>query len=216
MKRKSIMMLFGTFFLILLTTLNLNGTKEILAIEQLENDKIDFTDKSIKVEFYEETDEFNNTRNKLLSIDNEKFITEENIEGNKKSMEAINDEYKIEYICWKEEEKFINSITVTSFNKNKTINELNRQVALLGFNGKKKTRYFQQIKGKIKSENYQVEELNETLESLDLISNEHLEIVNGTCGKATFNNGNKLTYSINNYTSGKYLIIGTPMIFSIY
>ena len=217
MKKNSGKVLFSTFFLFILTTINFISSKEILAIEKSGGNDVDFISRGVKIEFTTNNDEFEINKNRLLKINCEKFTIKSFAKDElRKVFEATNSKYDISIIQWKENGHYISNVEIINKQKEKSFRSFAREICNLGFNSKDNLRYFEEVKGRINNNSYTVKDLNIDLKSLGISENEYLKINNGTCGKITLDNGKKLTYSISDYESGKYLIIGTPMIFSTY
>ncbi|SHK63654.1 hypothetical protein SAMN02745163_04160 [Clostridium cavendishii DSM 21758] len=82
-----------------------------------------------------------------------------------------------------------------------------------------KPQYFSYVKGKLKTEK-QISDVNTMLKE-KLIENgaikfNSIPINSGITGVASNNKNLKLNYSISEYSGGKYLILGTPIIFTTY
>lgn len=111
----------------------------------------------------------------------------------------------------KEKESKI-EIEIISNNKEKNYKLMEDLTHLQNSNGSK-IRYFQYIKGKINSVDSGINNIknNSNLKNIEII-----EIYNGYVGTAEYNKRNKISFAINNYDTGCYLIIGTPEIFATY
>ncbi|SFU78735.1 hypothetical protein SAMN04487886_116112 [Clostridium sp. DSM 8431] len=109
-----------------------------------------------------------------------------------------------------------NNVTIVDFaiienNKNYSILKLMKELTKLQGKNVYDIRYFQYIKEKINNINDTLVEINKLPEIKNI---DTLDIHNGYVGEGKFNNGERVNIALNNYDTGNYLIIGTPVIFT--
>lgn len=103
--------------------------------------------------------------------------------------------------------------------KNVNIKELVKKLEKLVDDTFTKPQYFSYVKGKLNSQK-EINKINEELKER-LINNgaqkvNSIPINSGITGVASNNTDLNLNYSISEYSGGKYLIVGTPTIFTTY
>lgn len=103
-------------------------------------------------------------------------------------------------------------IKIVNYEKENNINKLMKELIELQNNNGNDKKYFSYIKSRINN-------IEETLK--DVKNNKNLKDVrtininNGYTGIAKYKN-EKINFAINNYDTGSYLVIGTPIIFTTY
>lgn len=111
------------------------------------------------------------------------------------------------------DEDTIVCLTIINHNKDITISKLMKELTELQGKNIFDIRYFQYIKGKINN----IDDRLVKIKNLHQISKiDTLDIHNGYVGTANINNGGRVNIALNNYNTGNYLIIGTPVIFTTY
>ena len=103
-------------------------------------------------------------------------------------------------------------IKIVNYDKENNINKLIKELIEFQNNNGNDIRYFSYIKGKISNieETIKYVENNKNLKGMRTIN-----INNGYTGIAKYKN-EKINFAINNYNTGSYLTIGTPIIFTTY
>ncbi len=103
-------------------------------------------------------------------------------------------------------------IKIVNYEKRNNVNKLINNLIKLQNSAAKNIRYFSYIKGKVSN----IEEtLKEIKNNKDLKDIKTVNINNGYTGTAKYKN-EKINFAINNYDTGSYIIIGTPIIFTTY
>ena len=103
-------------------------------------------------------------------------------------------------------------IKIVNYDKENNINKLMKELIELQNNNGNDIRYFSYIKSKVSNieETLKYIENNKNLKGVRTIN-----INNGYTGIAKYKN-EKINFAINNYNTGSYLTIGTPIIFTTY
>ena len=103
-------------------------------------------------------------------------------------------------------------IKIVNYDKENNINKLIKELIELKNNNGNDIRYFSYIKSKVSNieETLKYVENNKNLKGVRTIN-----INNGYTGIAKYKN-EKINFAINNYNTGSYLTIGTPIIFTTY
>ncbi|MDY4079703.1 MAG: hypothetical protein SOY42_13150 [Clostridium sp.] len=103
-------------------------------------------------------------------------------------------------------------IKIVNYDKEDNINKLIKELIKLQNNNGNDIRYFSYIKSRVNN-------IEETLKNLENNKNlkgmQTININNGYTGIAKYKN-EKINFAINNYDTGSYLVIGTPIIFTTY
>ena len=164
----------------------------------------------VKIEYYtsdKAIDEIDRLNRRLLK--DYKMVC---LNSSENSLEFSNGNRSIYVFGYDKEKESKIEIEVISRNKEKLC-DLMEVLTHLQNNNKNKARYFQYIKGKINNVESTIKSIknNTRLENIEI-----LDIYNGYVGTAEYNKYNKISFAINNYDTGCYLIIGTPAIFTTY
>lgn len=103
-------------------------------------------------------------------------------------------------------------VKIVNYEKENNINKLMKELIKLQNNNGNDIRYFSYIKSKVSNieETLKDVENNKSLKDVRIIN-----INNGYTGIAKYKN-EKINFAINNYDTGSYLVIGTPIIFTTY
>lgn len=103
-------------------------------------------------------------------------------------------------------------VKIVNYEKENNINKLMKELIKLQNNNGNDIRYFSYIKSKVSNieETLKDVENNKNLKDVRIIN-----INNGYTGIAKYKN-EKINFAINNYDTGSYLVIGTPIIFTTY
>ena len=103
-------------------------------------------------------------------------------------------------------------VKIVNYEKENNINKLMKELIKLQNNNGNDIRYFSYIKSKVSN-------IEETLKNVENNKNlkgvRTININNGYTGIAKYKN-EKINFAINNYDTGSYLVIGTPIIFTTY
>lgn len=170
----------------------------------------EFSEVGVKIEYYitdKTIGEIDRLNKELL-----KYYKMVCLNSSENSLEFF-DENRYVYVFGYDKEKESKiEIEVISYNEEK-ICDLMEVLTHLQNNKGNKIRYFQYIKGKINNVDTTIKDIknNTELENMKI-----LDIYNGYVGTAEYKKCNKISFAINNYDTGCYLIIGTPAIFTTY
>jgi len=171
-----------------------------------------FTQNGVRLE-YHTTNNINNEILNLKKFFEKQFKEEANVEQN---TIVLTDKYKdIKVIVWKDKDETKVQISYVNSDSKITTNQLKKEVEQIQNIAAKKTKYFNFVKVKIIEERKQnilgVLKRNIKEETL-----EELNIVNGKTAKGRLIDGSKINFSFMTYDKGKYLVLGTPVIFITY
>ena len=103
-------------------------------------------------------------------------------------------------------------IKIVNYEKRNNVNKLMNNLIKLQNSAAKNIRYFSYIKGKVSNIEETIKEIKNNKDLKDIKT---VNINNGYTGTAKYKN-EKINFAINNYDTGSYIIIGTPIIFTTY
>ena len=148
-------------------------------------------------------------RIKLLIL---KYKNLNNIKSTNNYLEAKTEDEEISIYTYNEKFGCKVEIKIVNYDKENNINKLIKELIELKNNNGNDIRYFSYIKSKVSNieETLKYVENNKNLKDVRIIN-----INNGYTGIAKYKN-EKINFAINNYNTGSYLTIGTPIIFTTY
>ena len=148
-------------------------------------------------------------RIKLLIL---KYKNLNNIKSTNNYLEAKTEDEEISIYTYNEKFGCKVEIKIVNYDKENNINKLIKELIELKNNNGNDIRYFSYIKSKVSNieETLKYVENNKNLKGVRTIN-----INNGYTGIAKYKN-EKINFAINNYNTGSYLTIGTPIIFTTY
>ena len=148
-------------------------------------------------------------RIKLLIL---KYKNLNNIKITNNYLEAKTEDEEISIYTYNEKFGCKVEIKIVNYDKENNINKLIKELIELKNNNGNDIRYFSYIKSKVSNieETLKYVENNKNLKGVRTIN-----INNGYTGIAKYKN-EKINFAINNYDTGSYLVIGTPIIFTTY
>lgn len=148
-------------------------------------------------------------RIKLLIL---KYKNLNNIKITNNYLEAKTEDEEISIYTYNEKFGCKVEIKIVNYDKENNINKLIKELIELKNNNGNDIRYFSYIKSKVSNieETLKYVENNKNLKGVRTIN-----INNGYTGIAKYKN-EKINFAINNYNTGSYLTIGTPIIFTTY
>lgn len=148
-------------------------------------------------------------RIKLLIL---KYKNLNNIKITNNYLEAKTEDEEISIYTYNEKFGCKVEIKIVNYDKENNINKLIKELIELKNNNGNDIRYFSYIKSKVSNieETLKYVENNKNLKGVRTIN-----INNGYAGIAKYKN-EKINFAINNYNTGSYLTIGTPIIFTTY
>lgn len=149
----------------------------------------------------------------ILELSKNEFIVNEN--GFYFNKKINKDDYLIKGSYINNNESFI-EIELIKNNEN-DIENLKKKFEKVQNNLTSNEQYFSFIKGKLKLDNEDEKiRINNILEKKGVQNQEEINLHNGTTAIIEFKDKTKINYSLCNYNTGQYLIIGTPNIFITY
>lgn len=148
-------------------------------------------------------------RIKLLIL---KYKNLNNIKITNNYLEAKTEDEEISIYTYNEKFGCKVEIKIVNYDKENNVNKLIKELIELKNNNGNDIRYFSYIKSKVSNieETLKYIENNKNLKGVRTIN-----INNGYTGIAKYKN-EKINFAINNYNTGSYLTIGTPIIFTTY
>ena len=186
--------------------------KSFQNIEAKVIENTDFIQNGIKVE-YITSKPIDDEGLRIYEILKEEFDGDIKVEGN---TIFLRDSVKqIKVIVWSDNENTKVQIIYMNNSKTNSTSFIRDELVKVQDISAKNIKYFDFIKVKIIQDKKQnVLEILE--ENIDKKTLETLDIYNGSVGKSKLYDGNKINIGIVKYTTGEYLVIGTPVIFVTY
>lgn len=186
--------------------------KSFQNIEAKVIENTDFIQNGIKVE-YITSKPIDDEGLRIYEILKEEFDGDIKVEGNTIFLRDSVKEIKV--IVWSDNENTKVQIIYMNNSKTNSTSFIRDELVKVQDISAKNIKYFDFIKVKIIQDKKQnVLEILE--ENIDKKTLETLDIYNGSVGKSKLYDGNKINIGIVKYTTGEYLVIGTPVIFVTY
>jgi len=203
------------FFLILIVCLinQVTNSYSLLEFNKISHSiekKIDFVENSVKVQYKSKNDNevLNNLINKIKENYKESLI---DIEDDCINIVDKNKKITVETFLYSDCRDI--KIEIVNYDKNRSIIKLMKELNKLLDKKDYEIKYYSYIKGKTNNINEADSIVNE---DLNLKSIQTLEIHKGKVGTGFLYCGEKISFAINEYDTGSYLIIGTPIINTTY
>lgn len=212
MKSKICLILVFLFSIIGIGAFPLNGSNDCFAnLEDEVNDISQFCENGIKIEWQSE----NSVKNELNRLNE---IIKNNYNNN--SIQILDEEIivktnDINLQVRAFEDSSNTKVEIIAINKNSSIStdELMNKLNKYENDDCSKVRYFKYLKGEINNIGEGLNLLESTSEAKNVNT---LEVHNGYISTANLKSGERVNISLSSYTSGTYVIIGTPIIFATY
>lgn len=212
MKSKICLILVFLFSIIGIGAFPLNGSNDCFAnLEDEVNDISQFCENGIKIEWQSQ----NSVKNELNRLNE---IIKNNYNNN--SIQILDEEIivktnDINLQVRAFEDSSNTKVEIIAINKNSSIStdELMNKLNKYENDDCSKVRYFKYLKGEINNIGEALNLLESTSEAKNVNT---LEVHNGYISTANLKSGERVNISLSSYTSGTYVIIGTPIIFATY
>lgn len=212
MKSKICLILVFLFSIIGIGAFPLNGSNDCFAnLEDEVNDISQFCENGIKIEWQSQ----NSVKNELNRLNE---IIKNNYNNN--SIQILDEEIivktnDINLQVRAFEDSSNTKVEIIAINKNSSIStdELMNKLNKYENDDCSKVRYFKYLKGEINNIGEGLNLLESTSEAKNVNT---LEVHNGYISTANLKSGERVNISLSSYTSGTYVIIGTPIIFATY
>lgn len=150
---------------------------------------------------------------KLKNNFEKQYKVKVNIDSNTISINE--DSMEIRVIVWSNKRDTKVQITYINNNSDITTVQLKKELEQIRSFAAKNIKYFEFVKVKIIEEEKQ-NILDLLRSNIDEKTIEELDILNGKVSKGKLIDGSKINFSFMTYDEGKYLVIGTPVIFITY
>lgn len=189
-----------------------DNLKSFQNIEANVIENTDFIQNGIKVE-YITSKPIDDEGLRIYEILKEEFDGDIEVEGNTIFLRDSVKEIKV--IVWSDNENTKVQIIYMNNSKTNSTSFIRGELVKMQDISAKNIKYFDFIKVKIIQDKKQnvLEILKENIDEKTL---ETLDIYNGSVGKAKLYDGDKINIGVVKYTTGEYLVIGTPVIFVTY
>ena len=202
------------FILLIIESFPIESEKLVKGFDYFEEkleDYNDFIKNGVRMEYITS----NKVEDEIKKI-KEKIITNfEDINLDKNSIIASNEEETIEAFIWNEEEGTKVQISCINNNKDISTDKIKKKLQQISDFSTKNIKYFNFIKVRIIEEEKQnfLDLLKKNLKEETL---EELDIYNGKVSKGELRDGTKINFSLMEYENEEYLVLGTPVIFITY
>lgn len=184
--------------------------KSYYRIENNVMNEMEFIENSVKIQYVSELT-LEEEKDKIL----DKYKEDYEIKVIDENTIFLEGDVSIKFHIWLENEKVFLEGTIENNNSKFNSKILEKQFERLIDEKTGDVKVFNYCKGKIKNSN--LDELKiEIKEKFGDNQNNFIDIENGFTGKVKFEDGTRLNYSVMEYNTGIYLIIGTPIIFKAY
>lgn len=203
--------------LILLSFFNIGAVSNIRlknnsfsALESEYFNKSEFIENGSKIQ-YKTNNRIGNEKKRIKNYFNNNFVLNYQEINNKICF--YNDDIDVEAYLWSDDIYTYAEITIINSNPDYKTEYLMDILEGLEYKNLTEIQYYQYYKGRISFDmkNEYIKDIYNSIFYADVI-----DLNNGYTGSGYCTNGEKINFSISNYDTGAYVIIGTPIIFATY